>query len=62
MLKKIFFLFLLLFSTKTSASIKENIIKKLNDTQNITFNFEQNINGKVETGNCTIKYPKKNSL
>ena len=28
MLKKIFFLFLLLFSTKTSASIKENIIKK----------------------------------
>ena len=59
MLKKIFFLFLILFSTKTSASIKENIIKKLNNTKNITFNFEQNINGKVETGNCTIKYPKK---
>ena len=50
---------MILFSTKTSASIKENIIKKLNNTKNITFNFEQNINGKVETGNCTIKYPKK---
>jgi len=59
MLKKIFFSFLILFSTKTFASIKENIIKKLDNTQNITFNFEQNINGKVETGNCTIKYPKK---
>ena len=59
MLKKIFFLFLILFSTKTFAAIKEDLIKKLDDTQNITFNFEQNINGKVETGNCTIKYPKK---
>ena len=59
MLKKIFFSFLILFSTKTFAAIKEDIIKKLDDTQNITFNFEQNINGKVETGNCTIKYPKK---
>ncbi len=23
------------------------------------FNFEQNINGKIENGNCTIEYPKK---
>ena len=22
-------------------------------------NFEQNINGKIENGNCTIQYPKK---
>ena len=25
----------------------------------MSFNFEQNINGKVETGNCIIQYPKK---
>ena len=29
------------------------------DTENISFNLEQNINGKIENGNCTIKYPKK---
>ena len=28
-------------------------------TKNLSFNFEQNINGKVETGNCVIEYPKK---
>ena len=27
--------------------------------QNISFKFEQNINGKIENGNCTIEYPKK---
>ena len=25
----------------------------------MSFNFEQNINGKVETGNCIVEYPKK---
>ena len=38
---------------------KENIINKLINTTNLSFNFEQNINGKIETGNCTIEYPKK---
>ena len=27
--------------------------------ENINFDFEQNINGKIEKGNCTIEYPKK---
>jgi len=31
----------------------------LRNTESLNFNFEQNINGKVEFGNCTIKYPKK---
>ena len=26
---------------------------------NFHFQFEQNINGKIENGNCTIEYPKK---
>tara|TARA_Y100000591_G_scaffold192146_1_gene166146 strand:+ start:48 stop:593 length:546 start_codon:yes stop_codon:yes gene_type:complete len=54
----IFFFITFYFSTAT-ASVKENIIKNLNKIQNLNFNFEQNINGKIETGNCTIEYPKK---
>ena len=42
-----------------SASMKENIIKKFTDIKNISFDFEQNINGKIENGNCIIEYPKK---
>ena len=53
----IFFIFI--FSSGASATIKENIIKNLTNIQNLNFNFEQNINGKIETGNCTIEYPKK---
>ena len=59
-MKKIFLIIFFIISTNNvSASIKDNIIKKLKDVENITFNFEQNINGKIENGNCTIKYPKK---
>ena len=59
---KNFFLILFIiifFPLKTSASIKQNIIKNLNETKNLNFNFEQNINGKIENGKCTIEYPKK---
>ena len=45
--------------SNVSASIKENIIEKFKKIENISFNFEQNINGKIENGNCTIEYPKK---
>ena len=59
-MKKYFiFLFILFFTNKVSASIKENIIKNLENTQNLSFNFEQNINGKIENGNCKLEYPKK---
>ena len=51
--------FLILFSTQTKAEIKKNIIQNLLNTNNISFNFEQNINGKIESGNCIIQYPKK---
>ena len=49
---------IIFFPLKTSASIKQNIIKNLNETKNLNFNFEQNINGKIENGKCTIEYPK----
>ena len=59
MKKYLIILFLIFVTNKSSAEIKENIIQKLKDTKNISFNFEQNINGKVENGNCVVQYPKK---
>ena len=59
-MKKIFLIAFFLILTKNSfASIKENIITKLTEVENISFEFEQNINGKIESGNCIIEYPKK---
>ena len=58
MLKYIFFIFLIII-TNSSASDKEKIIINLNNTKNLDFNFEQNNNGEIENGNCTIEYPKK---
>ena len=55
----IYILLLILLASKASANIKENIILNLKNIKNINFNFEQNINGKIENGNCTIQYPKK---
>ena len=54
----VFFIFLILI-TNSNASNKEKIIENLKNTRNLDFNFEQNINGKIENGNCTIQYPKK---
>ena len=59
MLKYYFiFIFFILFSN-AQASSKIKIIKNLQNTKNLSFKFEQNINGKVENGNCIIQYPKK---
>tara|TARA_B100001057_G_scaffold193183_1_gene194077 strand:+ start:1971 stop:2519 length:549 start_codon:yes stop_codon:yes gene_type:complete len=52
-------IFLSFLTSFGNANIKEKIIKNLKNTENFDFNFEQNINGKIEIGNCTIKYPKK---
>ena len=35
------------------------IIKKISDTKNFAFDFEQFINDKKETGNCTISFDNK---
>ena len=59
-MKKYFIVFfLILLSNKASAEIKERIIKNLKTTNNVSFIFEQNINGKIENGNCVLEYPKK---
>ena len=59
MLKFKVILFLLILITNSSANNKDRIIENLKNTRNLNFNFEQNINGKIENGNCTIEYPKK---
>tara|TARA_Y100000768_G_C23964303_1_gene677066 strand:- start:1032 stop:1583 length:552 start_codon:yes stop_codon:yes gene_type:complete len=51
--------FLLTLSKSALSSIKEDIISNLKKTKNISFSFEQNINGKIEVGDCIIQYPRK---
>ena len=59
MLKFLLLFFLIILSNQVFANNKDQIIDKLKNTSNLNFDFEQNINGKVELGNCTIQYPKK---
>ena len=59
MLKFYLILFFFTLTFNSSAEIKEKIIQNLKNTNNLNFKFEQNINGKIENGNCTIEYPKK---
>ena len=59
MKKFLLILILILFVTETDASIEEKIIQNFDKIKNISFDFEQNINGKIEEGNCTVQYPKK---
>jgi outer membrane lipoprotein-sorting protein len=59
-MKKILLIFFIInFNNFSFGSIKENIINNLQNTDNLSFDFEQNINGKIEKGNCVIEYPKK---
>ena len=58
-LKYAVILFFLILITKSGANNKEKIIENLKYTRNLNFKFEQNINGKIENGYCTIEYPKK---
>ena len=58
-LKYAVILLFLIFISNSEATIKEKIIENLKYTRNLNFKFEQNINGKIENGYCTIEYPKK---
>ena len=59
MLKYFFILIFFVLISNTQARDKDKIIENLQNTESVNFKFEQNINGKVENGNCTIQYPKK---
>ena len=59
MLKFFSVIILFVLTFNANAEINEKIIQNLKNTNNLNFQFEQNINGKIENGNCTIEYPKK---
>jgi outer membrane lipoprotein-sorting protein len=59
MFKNYFILIFLILISNANSNNKDKIIENLQNTKNLNFDFEQNINGKVEFGNCTIQYPKK---
>ena len=60
MIKKIFlFFFLFNFLNHFYASVENKIINNFKKINNISFNFKQTINDKIEEGNCIIQYPKK---
>jgi len=59
MLKLYLIIIFIVLTFNSNAEIKEKIIQNLKNTKNLDFKFEQNVNGKIENGNCTIEYPKK---
>ena len=59
MFKYFFILIYLISFSNSQADNKDKIIENLQNSENLNFNFEQNVNGKIENGNCTIQYPKK---
>ena len=59
MIRILIIIFFLLFISKANADYKKKIIENLRSTSNLSFQFEQNINGKIENGKCIIEYPKK---
>ena len=57
---KYFFIFIFfIILSGAHANNKDKILENLQNTETLNFDFEQNINGKIEIGNCTIEYPKK---
>ena len=59
MLRYFLIFFFYIYASVSNAEIKDKIVQNLKDTQNLDFKFEQNVNGKIENGNCTIEYQKK---
>ena len=57
MLRNLLIILFSILALKVSAENKDKIVKKLKDTDNLNFQFEQNINGKIDNGVCTIEYP-----
>ncbi len=59
-MKKILIFFLIInFKSVAQGLVNEKIIRNLQNIDNLGFEFEQNIDGKIESGNCIIEYPKK---
>ena len=59
MFRVLIIFFILISHNPVFSAVKENIISKMQLTNNLSFNFIQTINNKNENGKCVIKYPKK---
>jgi len=60
MIKKIIIIyFITIIFNPLKADLKDEIILNFKQIENLSFDFKQTIDEKTETGNCTIKYPKK---
>ena len=60
MIKKIIIILIIFNVTKiVKASTKDEIIINLKKIKNISFDFKQTVDDKMEEGNCIIQYPKK---
>ena len=59
MIKYLYIFIFFFFNLNSNADNKESIINNLENTKNLNFDFEQNINNKIEKGNCIIEYPQK---
>jgi outer membrane lipoprotein-sorting protein len=57
---RLLIVFLLInFHTPALSSTKDDVISKMQITNNFSFNFIQKIEDRSENGKCIIKYPKK---
>ena len=60
MIKKlILILFFLFFNLDLQSSENDKIINNFKNIKNLSFDFKQTINGKTESGECILEYPKK---
>ena len=60
MIKKIIIILIIFNITNiVKASTKNEIIINLKKIKNISFDFKQTVDDKMEEGTCTIQYPKK---
>tara|TARA_B110000261_G_C12914524_1_gene289848 strand:+ start:84 stop:638 length:555 start_codon:yes stop_codon:yes gene_type:complete len=59
MFRTLIIFFILNFYNSAFSSTTEEIISRMQLTNNLSFNFIQTIDNKSENGKCVIKYPKK---
>ena len=53
------FITILFYSSTLFANVTDEIVKKLNETNNISFEFEQITNNQNESGKCLLVFPGK---
>ena len=55
----IFILFFFFITSKAYSDLAKQIINNLENSENYSFKFIQQINDKIETGDCVLVFDKK---